>query len=113
MVNKEKLQEELRNVDGETSAYDLAKKFNCHIDELLLLIQDQVMIPYKEKWNGVKFKIPFFKEEQLKEFFSSDIIDLGYLCQHKITEIKEGIGSKLNTFAHQTMYNNWVMYRGY
>jgi len=113
MLTKEKLQKELRKIEDEISAIDLAKRLDCHIDTLLLMIQDDVMIPYKEMWNKNKYRIPFLKQDEIKEFFSCETIDLGFLCQHKIKDIKEGLGNKLTNFAHQTMYNSWILHRGY
>jgi len=113
MLTKERVKKELRKIEDEISAIDLANKLDCHIDTLLFMIRDDILAPYKEKWDKNKYRIPFLKSDELKEFFSCEIIDLGFLCQQKITDIKEGIGDKLNTFAHQTMYNNWMLHRGY
>lgn len=113
MIDEDKLKMELRQVEDTICCYDLAKKLGVSVDELLEFIQNNIMIPYKEVWTKNKFKIPFYSEEQIKEFYQQEIIDLGMLVQHHIKEIKESMGKLLKIHAHQITYNNWMLYRGY
>lgn len=108
-----KLQNELRKVGETITLYDLAKKLGVNLDELLTYIQDILLPHYHSIYKKNAFKIPFFNNEQIKEFFSDNLVDVGFLCQHKIKEINERLEKKLNTFAHQVFYNHWVMNRGY
>lgn len=108
-----KLQNELRKVEGITTLYELSKKLGVGVDDILTYIQDIVLPSHIEIYKKNAFKIPFFTDEQTKEFFTRDIIDIGFLCQHKIKEINEQLGGKLNTFAYQIFYSNWLMNRGY
>jgi hypothetical protein len=112
-VDRDSLQDALRVVEPSISIYDLAKQFNLHVDDLLLFIRDNVLPEYQQVYNENCMSIPFWNAEKIQEFFQQQIIDLGFLCQHKIKEINEQMKKKLDTFAHQTFYNNWVMYRGY
>lgn len=112
MITNELLKEELRKVE-EIECYDLARKLNVHVDDVLTYIQDNILPEFSKIFNKNAFKIPFYSSEQLEDFFKNEIIDLGFLCQHKIVEIKKNLENKHNSFAHQIFYNNWVMHRGY
>lgn len=118
-MNKESLRKTLQQVDETIPLYDLSKKLQCAVDDILILIQDDIMPLYRSIFKKNSVKIPFFNEEKVKDFFSCEIVDMGFLCQYKIKELKEDLDKKLQAknylgiFAHQNMYNNWLMYRGY
>lgn len=113
MLDRDALQMTLRDVEIEITEYDLAKQLGVSVEELLTFIQDNILPEYKDMFNNNAYKIPAWKEDKIKEFFEQQIIDIGFLCQSKIIEIRDSLKEKHNTFAHQTFYNNWVMYRGY
>jgi hypothetical protein len=112
-MDMDKLQSILQEVNKEISLYDLTKKMNIGVDDLLIAINEEIIPEYAKTFKKNAFKIPFFSEDETIHFFQSQIIDLGMLCQHKITEIKEGMKMKHSGFAHQIFYNNWLLYRGY
>lgn len=64
------------------------------------------------KQNAVKMATST-KPETLKEYFGNPIVDLGFLCQHHIKEIREAMNNKLQTAGHTMFHNNWLLYRGY
>lgn len=113
MLDRDNLQRTLRDVENMIISYDLAKQLNVHVDDLLLFIQNDILPEYKRLFQDIAFKMPYWNEEKVKEFFCKQIVDLGFLCQHKIRDIREALKKKQGIFAHQTFYNNWVMYRGY
>jgi len=112
-MDKNKLQKRLQKVDNEISLYALAHEFGVHVDEILLLIQNEILPDFQHVFKSQAFKIPFFKEEEQNLFFRSEIIDLGFLCQHKIKEVKEHMKKKHSKFAHQIFYDKWLLSRGY
>lgn len=119
-MNKKDLQQVLRNVNTEIDTYTYAKKLDVSVDELLTIIHEEVQLPFSKIMKKNAFKIPFFDKEQTEEFFSSELIDLGFLCMNKIKELKEMTDQKIKAktgkmgiLAHDSMYNNWLMNRGY
>jgi hypothetical protein len=108
-----KLQNELRKVDNTISLYELAKRLGVQTDEILRYIQDNVLPCYNEIYKKNAFKMPYYTEEEIKEFFTKDIVDIGFLCMHKIEEVNASLIEKIDTFAHKIFYNNWIIYRGY
>ena len=112
MLNRDKLQKTLRNHES-VDLIDLASLMNMGVDDLLTAIRDEVMMEYSKLFSKNKWKIPFFNAEKSKEFFTSQIVDLGYLCQHVIKDFKEPLKKKHDTLAYQSMYNLWLLNRGY
>jgi len=113
MLDRDTLQKILREVETEISVYDLAKKIGVHVDYVLIFINDSIIPEYKHLFHTNAHQIPKWEQDKIEQFFKQQIIDLGFLCQHKIKEIKETLKHKHNTFGHQTFYNNWIMHRGY
>lgn len=113
MLDYDMLQWELQNIGHDISCYDLAKKLKIHVDELLEFISKEVLPYYQSTYKETAMRIPFMKDEEIKEFFQKQIVDLGFLCQTKIIEIKEGMGEKAKIYAHTNMVNTWMLYRGY
>lgn len=113
MLDRDTLQNRLQNVENEIDSYDLAKQLGVHVDDLLLFIQNDILPEYKRLFQDIAMRMPYWEEEKVKEFFTKQIVDLGFLCQHKIRDIREALKKKQGIFAHQTFYNNWLMYRGY
>jgi len=102
----------LRKVDGEISIYDLAKKLNLRVDPMLekiLLIQQEYKALYQEKTNDMTVADTDF----MQQFFKIELIDLGFLVQHRIKEIASSLRKKHNTMGHQMFYDAWLLYRGY
>lgn len=119
-VNKKDLQQVLRNVDTVIDNHACAKKLGVSVDELLTTIYEEIQLPFSKAMKKNAFKIPFFDKEETEEFFSSELIDLGFLCMNKMKEIKEMTDQKIKAktgkmgiLAHDSMYNNWLMNRGY
>ena len=112
MLNRDKLQETLRNLES-VDVIDLAKLMDMGVDDLIISIRDEIMEEYRILFKKNAFKIPFFKPEKAKEFFSSQLVDLGFLCQHVIKDFSEPLKKKHSTLAHQSMYNIWLLNRGY
>lgn len=113
MLDRDNLQNRLQKIENEIDAYTLAKQLDVHVDDLLTFIQDNILPEYKKLFQDIAFRMPYWNEEKVKEFFQKQIVDLGFLCQSKITEIRDALKKKHNTYGHQTFYNNWLMYRGY
>ena len=112
MLDHDKLQKTLRNLES-VDIIDLAKIMHMEVDDLLLSIQNEVMMEYSKLFKKNRFKIPFFNNEKTKEFFSSQLVDLGFLCQHVVKDFKERLKEKHSTLAYQSMYNIWLLNRGY
>ena len=112
MLDRDKLQKTLRNLES-IDIIDLAKLMDMGVDDLIIDIRDEIMEEYRILFKKNAFKIPFFKEEKAKEFFSSQLVDLGFLCQHIIKDFSEPLKKKHSTLAHQSMYNVWLLNRGY
>jgi len=112
MLNRDKLQETLRNLES-VDIIDLSKLMDMGVDELLTAIRDEILPEYSGLFKKNAFKIPFFNKERVNEFFSSQIVDLGYLCQHVIKDIKEPLKKKHDSLAYQSLYNIWLLNRGY
>ena len=112
MFDRDKLQKTLRNLDS-VDYIDLASLMHMGVDDLIIGIRDEVMEEYRILFKKNAFKIPFFDNEKTKMFFSSQIVDLGFLCQHVIKDIKESLKKKHSTLAYQSMYNIWLLNRGY
>lgn len=112
MLDHDKLQKILRTMDS-VDIIDLAGLMHMPVDDLLRGIQDEIMMEYSKLFKKNAWKIPFFNAEKTKEFFSSQLVDLGYLCQHVVKDFKEPLKKKHNTLAYQSMYNIWLLNRGY
>ena len=112
MLDRDKLQKILRNLES-VDVIDLARMMDMGTDNLIIGIRDEIMEEYRILFKKNAFKIPFFKPEKAKEFFSSQIVDLGFLCQHVIKDFSEPLKRKHSTLAHQSMYNIWLLNRGY
>lgn len=112
-LTRDNLQQTLRETEKQTDLYSLAKQFNTNVDSILLFIQDSILPEYQQQFNTNAHRIPFWTEEQSQQFFQQQIIDLGFLCQHKIKEIADQLKQRHSIFAHQLFYNNWLLQRGY
>lgn len=112
MLDRDKLQKTLRNIES-VDITDLASSMDMGVDDLLTCIRDEVMVEYSKLFSKNKWKIPFFNSEKSREFFSSQLVDLGYLCQHVIKDFREPLKKKHDTLAYQSMYNLWLLNRGY
>ena len=112
MFNRDKLQKILRPLES-VDVIDLARMMDMGVDDLIIGIRDEIMEEYRILFKKNAFKIPFFDEEKTQEFFSSQIVDLGFLCQHVIKDIREPLKRKHSTLAHRSMQNNWLLNRGY
>ena len=112
MLDYDKLQKTLRNLES-VDIINLAKIMHMEVDDLLTCIRDEIMEKYKVLFRKNAFKIPFFTNEETKEFFNSQLVDLGFLCQHVIKDFSEPLKQKHSTLAHQSMYNIWLLNRGY
>jgi len=88
MLDRDKLQKTLRNLES-VDVIDLASLMDMHVDDLLLGIQNEILPEYTTLFKKNAFKIPFFNSEKAKEFFTSQIVDLGFLCQHVIKDFRE------------------------
>ena len=112
MLDRDKLQSTLRNLES-VDIIDLASSMGMSVDELLIGIQDEILPEYSALFKKNAWKIPFFNSEKTKEFFSSQIVDIGFLCQHVIKDIRETLKKKHDSLAYQSMYNIWLLNRGY
>jgi len=106
------LQRILRTLDS-VDLIDLSNMMSMGVDDLLIAIRDEIMMEYSKLFSKNKWKIPFFNAEKAKMFFSSQLVDVGYLCQHVIKDFKEPLKKKHDTLAYQSMYNLWLLNRGY
>ena len=112
MFDRDKLQKTLRNLES-VDVIDLAGLMHMGVDELLIAIDEEIIQEYKAKYKHEAYKIPYYNAEKTKMFFSSQIVDLGMLCQHVIKDFRETMKDKHGTFAHQAFYNSWLLNRGY
>lgn len=112
MLDRDKLQSVLRNLES-VDVIDLASTMDMQVDELLTGIQNEILPEFTDMYKKNAYKIPFFNSEKSKEFFRNQIIDLGFLCQHIIEDIKEGLKKRHDSFAHQAFYSAWLLNRGY
>jgi len=112
MLDRDKLQKTLRNLES-VDVIDLARMMNMGVDDLIIGIRDEIMEEYRILFKKNAFKIPFFNEEKAKEFFSSQLVDLGFLCQHVIKDFREPLKKKHSILAYRSMQNNWLLNRGY
>lgn len=112
MLDRDKLQKILRNHES-IDVIDLSGLMDMHVDDLLVDIRDGIMMEYSKLFKKNTFKIPFFKTDRTREFFSSQLVDLGFLCQHVVKDFKEQLKDKHDSLAYQSMYNLWLLNRGY
>jgi len=112
MLDRDKLQKILQNRES-IDLIDCARLMDMSVDDLLTDIRDEIIPEYTALFKKNAFKIPFFKPEKAKEFFSSQVVDLGFLCQHVIKDIKETLKHKHESLAYQSMFNIWLLNRGY
>jgi len=108
---REELRKILQNTDEITSD-ELAKKMNVSYDEFEHFLYD-VMEDCRKEFKGIAYQFPFWKKDKLEWFFQKQIVDLRFLCPHKIIEIRDACEEKQDTVGHQMFYNNWLLYRGY
>ena len=111
---REELRNILRTVEETITMDELAKKMNMPRENLEKILYD-ITIDVKKEFNSVAYQLPTWNKERLEEFFQRQIVDLRFLCPHKIEEVKEGevVEESHNTIGHQFFYNNWMLYRGY
>ena len=112
MLDRDKLQKILRTLDS-VDLIDLSNLMGMGVDDLLIAIRDEILPEFTAMYKKNTYKLPFFNDEQTKTFFTSQIVDIGFLCQHIIKDIKETLKKKHNTFGHQAFYNTWLLNRGY
>jgi len=112
MLDRDRLQKTLQNLES-VDIIDLSTLMHISVDELLIGIRDEILPEYTQMYKKNAYKIPKFNNEQTKEFITSQIIDLGMLCQHVIKDITATLVEKHDTFAHQAFYNSWLLNRGY
>ena len=112
MLDRDKLQKTLQGLES-VDLIDLASLMGMHVDDLLMAIRDEILPEYSKLFKKNAFKIPFFNKEKAKEFFTSQIVDLGYLCQHVIKDIREPLKHKHDSLGYQSLYNIWLLNRGY
>ncbi len=116
MIDKdfqERLKIILRGLDGQISIYDLAKKLNMNVHPMLekiIPIHKEFTLKYKRNYTNM---VSANNVDFMKQFFKTDIIDLGFLIQHKIKEIADSLKEKHNTMGHQMFYDSWLLYKGY
>lgn len=106
------LQKILRQVEGTINIHDLAEIMKMQVDPLLeriIVITTDFKTEYKNNVSNMMKGTKEFNDV----FFKKQIIDLGFLCQHKIKEIRDNMKEKHNTFGHQMFYDAWLLYRGY
>jgi len=111
-LDRDKLQKTLRNLES-VDLIDLSSLMGMGVDDLLIGIRDEILPEYKAMYKDNAYKIPFFNQEKSKLFFTSQIIDLGFLCEYVIKDIKETLKHKHESFGHQAFYNAWLLNRGY
>lgn len=109
---RQKLKNILMQIDETISIYDLAKKMDLAVDPMLEKILD-ITNEFKQAYKNNTLKMLKGDASFLDEFFKTEIIDLGFLCQHKIKEIKESMKNKHNTFGHKMFFDQWMLHRGY
>jgi len=110
---REELTKILRTTNGQISMYDLAKKLDINVDNLLrqiVPIKDEYMILFKSSF---KKMIEPNNKGFMEQFFKKPIVDLGFLVQHRIKEIADSLKDKHDTMGHQMFYDSWILYRGY
>ena len=112
MLDRDKLQKTLQNLES-VDIIDLASMMNIGVDDLIIAIRDEILPEYSALFKKNAFKIPFFNSEKAKDFFTSQLVDLGFLCQHVIKDFSEPLKKKHDSLAHQSMYNIWLLNRGY
>ena len=111
-LDRDKLQSTLRNLES-VDIIDLAKLMDMPVDDLLTAIRDEILFEYSALFKKNAWEIPFFNKEKTKDFFTSQLVDLGFLCQHVIKDFKEPLKKKHDSLAYQSMYNIWLLNRGY
>ena len=112
MLDRDKLQKTLRNLES-VDLIDCASLMGMSVDDLLIGIRDEILPEYSALFKKNMYKIPFFNKEKTNEYFTRQIVDLGFLCQHVIKDIKESLKHKHDSLAYQSMYNIWLLNRGY
>jgi len=111
-LDRDKLQKTLRNLES-VDIIDCASLMGMSVDDLLIGIRDEILPEFTAMYKDNAYKIPDFDIEESKMFFTSQIIDLGFLCQHIIKDIRETLKHKHESFGHQAFYNAWLLNRGY
>lgn len=112
MLDRDKLQKTLRNLES-VDLIDLSSLMGMSVDDLLIGIRDEILPEFTAMYKKNAFKLPFFNHEKSEMFFRTQIIDLGFLCQHIIKDIRETLKHKHESFGHQAFYNAWLLNRGY
>lgn len=112
-MDREYLRKTLQNIENDISLYDLAKLIKTDQDEILIYIQNEVLPEYTQLFKKNAFKMPFWSKEETEQFFLNPIVDLGFLCQHKIKEIKQNLEKQHKRFGNQLFYDRWILFRGY
>lgn len=112
MLDRNKLQRTLQNLES-IGIIDLAKLMGMGVDDLIIAVRDDILPEYSSLFKKNAFKIPFFNKEKAKEFFTSQIVDLGFLCQEVIKDFKEPLKKKHDSLGYQSLYTIWLLHRGY
>ena len=111
-LDRDKLQSTLRNLES-VDIIDLASSMGMHADELFTVIQNEILPEYSALFKKNAWKIPLFNKEKTREFFTRQIVDLGFLCSNTIKDFKEKYKYKFNNLAYESIYNAWLLNRGY
>lgn len=112
MEFRQRLRMILQNENDTISIYDLAKKMNMRVDPMLVKIME-ITNDFKTIYKNNVTNMVRGNSDLMDEFFKTEIVDLGFLCQHKIQEIKKNLEKKHNTMGHQMFYDSWILHRGY
>lgn len=113
MEFRQKLRKTLQEQDDVIDIYNLAKKMDMRVDPMLVKILE-IQREFKTEYENNRSKMTGeFSGDFNTTFFKSEIIDLGFLIQHRVKEIADRLCDKHNTFGHKMFYDQWVLYRGY
>lgn len=111
MLDRDKLQRTLRN-HGSIDVIDLAGLMDMRVDDLLVGIKE-VIGDYSTWFKRTAWKIPLFNKRKSREYFSIQLVDLGFLCQHIIKDFKKQVKNKHAGLVYFTYMTKWLLNRGY
>jgi len=111
-LDRDKLQKTLRNLDS-VDLFDLASLMHMSVDDLLIGINNEILPEYSALFKKNAWKIPLLSKKKAKIFFSSQIVDLGFLCTNTIKDFKDKYKDKFDNIAYESIYNAWLLNRGY
>ena len=111
MLNRDKLQKILHNHES-IDVFDLSTLMDMNVDELLCGI-NELMDEFSTWFKRTAWKIHLFKKDETEVYFSIQIVDVGFLCQHVIKEFKTTIKKKHAKLVYIAYKNMWLLNRGY